>query len=186
MAKVDVDQGPMRWRMRRTKGLSRLFVRECNAPNTKPLPVTYYSPLRRRWFAAASTRRWLVTCSLIVISLIVTGALLDMGVTALSSQSGSGQTLFSLGFGAVDSRTLISAGLPQGGASGLVSAVLLANRPQAILSFLYLAYNGLPTCIFLSDEYSKYAVEGRRKPLRVTTPHGQQRKHYGMSVCTPF
>ncbi|KAK0866259.1 hypothetical protein LTR87_015069 [Friedmanniomyces endolithicus] len=73
---------------------------------------------------------------------------------------------------------MININLPQGGASGLVSAVLLANLPQAIVSFLYLTCNGLFTSMLLSHEYSKYAMDQRRKPLRVTTPHGQQRTTY--------
>ncbi|KAI7155269.1 hypothetical protein KC349_g7102 [Hortaea werneckii] len=89
---------------------------------------------------------------------------------------------FSMGFGSVDARALIDAGLPQGGSGGLVSAVLLANLPQAIVSFLYLTYNGLFTCMLLSYEYSKYGPTGRKRPLRVTTPYGQQRSSYFLQL----
>ncbi|KAI7216629.1 hypothetical protein KC333_g4725 [Hortaea werneckii] len=89
---------------------------------------------------------------------------------------------FSMGFGSVDARALIDAGLPQGGSGGLLSAVLLANLPQAIVSFLYLTYNGLFTCMLLSYEYSKYGPAGRKRPLRVTIPYGQQRSSYFLQL----
>ncbi|KAK5135355.1 hypothetical protein LTR08_005297 [Meristemomyces frigidus] len=198
MAKVDVDRGPMRWNIRSARGTPRFLGIKLlgrsfgtvvsgldqNVPNTQPLPVTYYAPLRRRWFASASIKRWCVTGGLIVGCLITTIALLIVAVSSLKDELSGQQTPFSIGFGAVDSRALLDIGLPQGGSSGLVAAVLLANLPQAIVSFLYLTYNGLLTCMFLCHEYSKYAVDGRRKPLRVTTPHGQQRSSYHLQL--PF
>ncbi|TKA83796.1 hypothetical protein B0A55_00078 [Friedmanniomyces simplex] len=171
MAKVDVSKGPLRWKAHGVK----------NTPNTKPLPITYYAPLRRRWFAGATILRWCITMGLCAVALITGCALLGVGATNTQSYL-SGQSVFSLGFGAVDSRSLINANLPQGGASGLVSAVLLANLPQAIVSFLYLTYNGLFTSMLLCHEYSKYAAAERRKPLRVTTPHGQQRTTYYLQL----
>lgn len=120
MAKVDVDKGPLRWRLRGAGDI----------PNTKPLPVTYYAPLQRRWFGAASVKRWCVTMGLCLAGLITGAVLLGIGVGSIKSYLGGGQTVFSLGFGAVDSRAIIDAGLPQGGSGGLVSAVLLANLPQ--------------------------------------------------------
>lgn len=165
MSKVDVYKGPLRWRVRGTR----------NRPNTNPPAITYYAPMRRRWFAGASIKRWVITMSLCAAGLITGASLLGAGAAQIQNYL-SDQSVFSLGFGAVDSRALINTGLPQGGAGGLVSAVLLANCPQAIVSFLYLTYNGLFTSMLLCHEYSKYGMEGRRKPLRVTTPHGQQRK----------
>jgi hypothetical protein len=144
----------------------------------------YHAPLRRRWFAGASVKRWLVTMGLCVAALITGASLLGAGVGGLSGYLSDGETAFSLGFGAVDSRSLLNIGLPQGGAGGLVSAVLLANLPQAIVSFLYLTYNGLMTSMLLCHEYSKYAMDGRKKPLRVTTPHGEQRKWSNASTAS--
>ena len=76
MAKADVDQGPMRWNLRRAKRILSFFMREPNTPNIQPLPVTYYAPFRRRWFASASNRRWCVTGGFIVGALIMAIALL--------------------------------------------------------------------------------------------------------------
>lgn len=59
-------------------------------------------------------------------------------------------------------------------------AILVANSPQALLSFLFLTYNGLFTCMLLSEEWSGYAHE--RKPLRVTSPVGEQRSTYRLQL----
>ncbi len=146
MAKVDVHNGPLRWRASGVK----------NTPNTKPLPVTYYAPLRRRWFAGATVLRWCITIGLCTAALITAGTLLGIGVGGTQTYL-SGQSVFSLGFGAVDSRSLIDVGLPQYGASGLLSSVLLANLPQAIVSFLYLTYNGLFTYVRARDRNTRFA-----------------------------
>lgn len=196
MAKVDVRKGPLRWRLRNKKMI----------PNTQPLPVTYYAPLRRRWFAAASITRWCTTmgrectCTdvhvghftdcclpshpgLCLVALITGSSLLRAAIHGISSHTSAGTSAFSLGFGAVDSRALMLHGFAQSGSGGLVAAVLSSNLPQAIVSFLYLTYNGLLTSMLLSHEYSKYAV--RRKPLRVTTPHGEQRMFCSCHIIHP-
>ncbi|KAK3069871.1 hypothetical protein LTR53_011458 [Teratosphaeriaceae sp. CCFEE 6253] len=36
--------------------------------------------------------------------------------------------------------------------------------------------------MLLCNEFSKYAMDGRKKPLRVTTPHGQQRTTYYLQL----
>ena len=169
MGKVDVNTGPMRWKVR--DGTRR--------PNTNPPPITYHAPLRRRWFAAASVKRWITTMTLCILAIITAGVLLGIAMSSLTDYI-QGSPITNMGFGAVDSRALIDIGLPTGGASGLVSSVLLANLPQAIVSFLYLMYNGLYTCMLLSNEWSKYAV--RRIPLRVTTPRGEQRSTYYLQL----
>ena len=189
MAKSDVAEGPLRWRVHHLK----------EQPVTAPLPVTFHKPLRRRWFAGASGKRWTTTILLCVGALITGMILLGIGVSSLNGYLGGSQSPLSLGFGAVDSRALINVGLPEEGASGLVSSVLLANLPQvsrlsidrpccldaltlyfqAIISFIYLTYNSLLTSMMLSHEYSKYGMDERKKPLRVTTPHGQQRTSSG-------
>lgn len=108
------------------------------------------------------------------MALVAASVLLSEGATHLGDPVSA--VPFRMGFGAFDSRAVLRNGLPQGGSGGLVSAVLLANLPQAIINFLYLMYNGLFTCMCLAHEYNKYGLRYRKKPLRVTTPHGQQRE----------
>lgn len=167
MTKKDVGDGPLRWGQQANDG---------DEPIGQPLPKVFNGSFKQTWFHAASVSRWSTTVALIFITLISTGALLAIG-TAPSDRLASRAQAFSFGFGAIDPRLLINVPFPSGGAAGLIAAVLLANIPQAICSFLYLAYNGMFTCMLLSEEWSKYYV--RPKPLRVTTPNGQQRsKHY--------
>lgn len=141
VAKGDVTNGLQSWR-----------ERVVNKPNTTPPAQTNYAPPRRRLFAAASAKRWLSTASMMLIALGSAIFLLWLGVSYVGSTS----TAFAMQFGAIDSRTLLTMiSLPQTGQSGLVCAVLLANTPQAICSFIYLAYNGLFTSMCLAAEWSR-------------------------------
>ena len=64
--------------------------------------------------------------------------------------------------------------------TGLYLSILLANSPQVLLSFLFLTYNGLFTCMLLGQEWSSYAHV--RKPLRVTSPAGSQSSTYRLQL----
>lgn len=85
----------------------------------------------------------------------------------------SGQ-LWKVGFGTVNGNNL------WGTTTTLMGGVLLANSPQVVLSYLYLAFNGLYTNMFIAKEWSTYLHE--RKPLRVTATLGQQRSTYWLTV----
>lgn len=62
----------------------------------------------------------------------------------------------------------------------LLINIVTANAPQLVLSLVYLCYNGLFTCMFLSAEWASYARV--RKGLRVTRPEGYQRESYWLSL----
>ncbi|MCJ1449551.1 MAG: hypothetical protein MMC23_010071 [Stictis urceolatum] len=64
---------------------------------------------------------------------------------------------------------------------GLVNAII-ANVPQAVLTFVYLFYNNLFTCMAAEKEFASYAV--KCKGLRVTNKKGHQRSTYFLSL--PF
>lgn len=131
-----------------------------------------------KWASSASWKRWL-TCNILCIStLIVAGILLGIGLQNTSLQSRNISHLWSLGFGAVTSESLVAWDEP--GSGGLLLTVLVANSPQALLSFLFLTYNGLYTCMLMANDWSDYAYE--RKPLRVTKPVGDQRSTYRLQL----
>ena len=130
------------------------------------------------WFASASRTRWLTCNILCILTLLVAGILLSLGLQNQYLSSKSISHLWGLGFGAVTSESLV--GWNQPGSGGLLLNVLLANSPQALLSFLFLTYNGLYTCMLLANEWSDYAHE--RKPLRVTDPVGEQRSTYRLQI----
>jgi hypothetical protein len=84
--------------------------------------------------------------------------------------------LWKVGFGTVNGNNLMTT------STTVMGGVLLANSPQALLSYLYLAFNALYTNMFIGQEWSSYLHY--RKTLRVTSPIGQQRDTYFLSV--PF
>ena len=53
------------------------------------------------------------------------------------------------------------------------TASVLANAPQILVSYNYLAYNGLFTSMLATAEWVNYSI--RRRGLRVAWPRGQQR-----------
>ena len=62
----------------------------------------------------------------------------------------------------------------------ITEAILMANLPQTILSFLYLTYNSLFTCMLLGHEWSLFSYHHR--PLRVTSPRPGQRSTYWLQI----
>ena len=66
--------------------------------------------------------------------------------------------------------------------SGIIRTTLLANLPQLVLTFLYFNYNNLFTSMLIAKEWNGYG--SKRKPLRVTSPQGQQRSTYWLQL--PF
>lgn len=84
--------------------------------------------------------------------------------------------LWKIGFGTITGNNLLNVGTSLGG------GILLANIPQAVLSYLYLAFNALYTNMVVAFEWSTYM--STRKPLRVSSPIGQQRDTYWLNI--PF
>jgi hypothetical protein len=83
--------------------------------------------------------------------------------------------LYELGFGSVNSNSVVWVA-----PTGLVATTLFANLPQGILSFLYLTYNGLFSCMLGAREWSQFARF--RKALRVTAPMENQRSTYYLQL----
>ena len=84
--------------------------------------------------------------------------------------------LWELGFGTMHPSTLIWMGM------SVLTASITANAPQVALSYLYVVFNALLTNMLVAKEWSTYTTT--RKPLRVSSPMGDQRNTYWLSV--PF
>ena len=148
----------------------KTFISQKWEPSAKP-----WLRQRYRWFASASIRRWLI-CNICSIATIITASVLfRLGVEELRFTE---NTLWTSGFGTFNSG--MEANWTFGGISGILLLALVANIPQLLLSFLFLTYNGLYTCMLLADEWSGYAHE--RKSLRVTKPSGNQRSTYRLQL----
>ncbi|KEQ80063.1 hypothetical protein M438DRAFT_386109 [Aureobasidium pullulans EXF-150] len=136
----------------------------------------------RRLKDAASKGRWFSMAGLLSAALIIVAGLLAYGIEHLKTSDRSMSALWAMGFGTVREESLI-------GGSGwhmpsVTAAVIVANLPQVMLSFLYLLFNGLLTAMLAAREWSHYAQE--RKPLRVSTPKGMQRSTYFLSLPYRF
>jgi hypothetical protein len=140
-------------------------------------PVAFHTRLLR-WYQAINRRRWATVLSSCITTLGGAGILLGTAHARLSE--GGADAVKAVGFGAISSRTMISAYLPNSGIRGLMANVLMANLPQLIFSCLYLLYNGMFTSMCLAHEYSNYSI--RRKPLRVTSPRGSQRSTHWLHL----
>jgi hypothetical protein len=81
-----------------------------------------------------------------------------------------------MGFGSLRADALVHPSL----GTSLTGAVLLANLPQLIISFLYVLYNGLFTGMYTAAEWMSYAT--KRQPLRVTNPEGEQNSTYWLQL----
>ena len=66
--------------------------------------------------------------------------------------------------------------------NAILPYVLLANLPQAVISFAYMTYNGIFTTMLAHREFANYAL--KRAPLRVTVPQEGQRSTHFLSL--PF
>jgi len=105
---------------------------------------------------------------LCVATLATASGLLSLGVDSAapnndSTAFGSFNQVFTLGFGAVNPTATLDLSF-----SSVVAMILLANNLQILLSYPYVAYNGVYTCMLLADEWSGYGKQ--RKPLRVSSP----------------
>ena len=132
-----------------------------------------YSPRNREpWFGACSKRRWVFSVLLYIAAIATASSL--FGVIKTGSDAG-----FKNGFGKVDPEFLIDIKLPFDKDS-IIPFVLLANLPQAIISFVYLTYNGLFTTMLANREWSRYAI--KRATLRVSVPGRGQRSTYFLQL----
>ena len=146
-------------------------------PNAPLFPTTFSNDETPRWHASVGPRRWTSTLVFCITALVITTILLGI-IPVIDRPEGAPNPLTAFTFGAVNPYAFIW--IPIEGIRGFVACVLLANLPQACLSYLYLLYNGLFTCMHLAHEYSGYGVT--RKALRVTTPKGQQRTTYWLQL----
>ncbi|KIK53473.1 hypothetical protein GYMLUDRAFT_178943 [Collybiopsis luxurians FD-317 M1] len=161
---------------------SRVNDQKCSQP-LKP-PVIEYQPQNVRWLYAATMRHWIWTILLYVSTFQCHIILIYERYTKLSDISNF-TALWQLGIGKIHSETIISSwALPTQGYGALIASVLVANSPQLILSMIYIVFNNLCTTFFLAREWLSYASS--HKPLRVSSPEGEQRSTYFLQIPYRF
>ncbi|KAL8830601.1 MAG: hypothetical protein Q9170_005666 [Blastenia crenularia] len=62
----------------------------------------------------------------------------------------------------------------------MLATVIIANIPQVILSYVYILFNSLYTCMVAGHEWTQFARH--RKTLRVSSPVGAQRSTYWLQL----
>ncbi|KAI0117928.1 hypothetical protein GGR51DRAFT_545815 [Nemania sp. FL0031] len=129
-----------------------------------PGPRQWTGP-QQTWASAIPVSVWLISYTLFATGISICVVLLYEGLTTTHSLAG---------FLASDSNPFIPLPL------NLIEGVLLANSPQLLLSFCYIAYNNLFTRLQMAKEWAKFS-EGYN-PLRVTEPRGQQYSTYRLSL----
>jgi hypothetical protein len=79
-------------------------------------------------------------------------------------------SLWAWGFGTANTMTVVGGWVKEAGGKDptrqFFVSVIVANLPQIIVSYLYLLYNGLLTCLLVAAEWSRFAV--RKRSLRVS------------------
>ncbi|OCL09335.1 hypothetical protein AOQ84DRAFT_431347 [Glonium stellatum] len=130
-----------------------------------------FAPQRQRWGKASSKRRWFATYMLYIIAIIVASVFIKRSLQGMPS---SFKGLWATGLGTLNGNNLLSM------STSLVGGVILANVPQAVLSYLYLCFNALYTCMLVAHEWARFFYE--RRTLRVTSPSSQQRSSYWLQL----
>lgn len=64
--------------------------------------------------------------------------------------------------------------------NSMLVTVIIANIPQAILSYVYILFNSLYTCMVAGHEWTQ--LTKHRKTLRVTSPVGAQRSTFWLQL----
>ncbi|KAF7589729.1 hypothetical protein BBP40_003927 [Aspergillus hancockii] len=191
MSRADASHGPQPWRTSTFRSrLDRLGryrqyrsaestadIPLANTPSETNLPRDYPTmlPERKRWFQAASARRWTATLVFFTLCEATSIFLFILGLSHVPEKSIS--QAWKLGFGKATGQTMIN---DPHISDDMISLVLLSNTPQLVLSILYFLCNSLLSCMLIAAEYDDYATQ--RKPLRVSWPRGQQRSTYYLSL----
>ncbi|MCJ1432073.1 hypothetical protein MMC27_001429 [Xylographa pallens] len=156
-----------------------LWLEEDKAPIAKGCEVKL-----RFWHCAPNQGRWILTLILSFVALAITTKYLLESLDQLRRTGTSSITdLWTMGFGAINTRSIISFDKwneKPSDVQPILKTVVITNVPQLFLTTLYFMYNSLYTAMLSEDEWQRYACS--YKALRVTSPKGQQRSTYFLSL----
>ncbi|KAK5654585.1 hypothetical protein OQA88_7214 [Cercophora sp. LCS_1] len=176
---------------RTTEGLGAVgrtdFEYRVNAIVVKPgwpdlgQPPKGYEEMRKRWLEAVGKHQ----IYLCLLSTLI--GLLIWSIRALQG-SQSVKTVWDIGFGVVDNRTLITGGLSDYIARyhphlSILVSTIVANSPQPIISAAYLIYNRLATLMAMAGEWDRFAVGLR---VSASKPVGAQRNSHFLELPYRF
>jgi hypothetical protein len=136
---------------------------------------------KHRWHLAASRVRWGVALGLLAVCILVSWGLFGFATEEYTRLSG--KSIGSQGLGKVDQASIVSTWFVdniRSPSTQIIASVLVANTPQAILSFVYLQVNALLTSMWLASEYDDFSRE--RKALRTSNAKGEQRSTHFLQL----
>ncbi|KAI0433474.1 hypothetical protein F5Y09DRAFT_338693 [Xylaria sp. FL1042] len=168
-----------------TRTATFLELSDCNGSadfrtlttSTRTSPPIYRLRSKLRWYHSTGKPFCFIGGATTLISLIVKGriALNEYGVSA---DLGS---LWNMGVGEAHGYTIaLTVALKALGANSFYAALLLANAPQVVLGVAWWLANSLLTRLLLAHRWARFIV--KRSGLRVSSPKGQQRKAYFLSL----
>ncbi|CAZ83959.1 unnamed protein product [Tuber melanosporum] len=130
----------------------------------------------QKWWTSVSKTRWITCNALCSVAIMAAGVSLASGMGKDGRYwSNDIKSMWTRGFGKVNSVSLVGISF-----KNITMAILLANVPQTILSFLYLTYHSLFTCMLLGHEWSLFGHHHRT--LRVTSPRPGQCSTYWLQM----
>lgn len=174
--------------------LSNTFHTNARAGFPTPNPRAFQT-IHHRWHNVVTKRQWFLLGTLFTIMLLSLSLGLVFSTRSLSPPNFS--NAWSLGLGKVRTQNLIlNWNLPQLGASAVLLTALIANAPQALLSFLYMVYNTIFTLMQLGEDwdlFGAYTSTTRHKLqlaskkqthryLRVSDPRGNQKSTHFLAL----
>ncbi|PUU77988.1 hypothetical protein B9Z19DRAFT_1065405 [Tuber borchii] len=145
----------------------RQFIKREWRHGWKTGPRQWKQERAKRWWTSVSKTRWIICNFFCLIIVIAAGVSLRLGL----DHEGK--------YWNTDFKSIIS----QFWADSIINitqVILLVNLPQTILSFLYLTYNSLFTCMLMGHEWSLFSHSHRT--LRVTSPRSGQRSTYWLQM----
>ncbi|KAL8992384.1 MAG: hypothetical protein Q9169_007142 [Polycauliona sp. 2 TL-2023] len=163
----------LHWEWRRGSYETSLQWRKTKQKRLDSLSSPVYEPERWFWGQSASPMRWIM-CFILCgsrnpsfIPVFIAGM---MFLFKIIGQKGE----FTFDIDPPVGKTLLPFNL------SLFTAALLANLPQVLISYIYITFNNLFTCMLAGQEWLSFAT--RRQPLRVSSPTGQQRSTYWLQL----
>ena len=137
---------------------------------------------RARWWRAISAQRWASAVTPALVTITLAAVLIRNALENYVVQGSVMEFIWERGFGQLYTDTIVFPPWTDSGQFDLLSAILCANAPQLILSFLYLMYNSLFTGMVMGQEWNRFGSNAGRKHLRVTYPQGEQRETYWLQL----
>ncbi|KAL8727294.1 MAG: hypothetical protein Q9181_005758 [Wetmoreana brouardii] len=130
-----------------------------------------WRPGVRRWWHAVAISRWLLCSFLYLVMFLIAIIFYFEG---LHGQSTGWSSLSHFGIGDVVGNNIITMN------NSMFATVIIANLPQVIISYIYVLFNSLYTCMVVGREWTQFATN--RKTLRVSSPVGAQRSTYWLQL----